>query len=93
MQIRNYGRVEDALPVPDLLDVQRSAYNRFIQASASAKKRRRIGLEGIFREGQVLNARLSHYTVAFSPSNRQLFYCPCASYVGDIRCRASDASN
>ena len=50
MEIRNYARVKDALAVPDLVDVQRSSYARFLQESAPSKRRKNMGLEAIFRE-------------------------------------------
>ena len=50
MQIRNYARVEDALPVPGLVDVQTRSYERFLQEEVSSKSRRKRGLEGIFSE-------------------------------------------
>ena len=49
-KVRNYGRVQDAVPVPNLVDVQRASYVRFLQESLPAKSRKDIGLEAIFRE-------------------------------------------
>jgi DNA-directed RNA polymerase subunit beta len=50
MQIRDYSRVEDALPVPNLVDVQTRSFERFIQSETHSKSRKSQGLEGIFNE-------------------------------------------
>ncbi len=50
MQIRNYGRVEDALPVPDLVEIQTRSYARFLQESSPPKQRKNVGLEALFRQ-------------------------------------------
>ena len=50
MEIRNFARVEDVLPTPDLVAVQRRSYDQFVQADAHPKSRKNVGLEAIFRE-------------------------------------------
>ena len=48
--IRNFGKIEDAIEVPDLIEVQLASYGRFIQADAALDKRKDEGLEALFRE-------------------------------------------
>jgi DNA-directed RNA polymerase subunit beta len=48
--VRDFGKVSDAMAVPDLIEVQRASYERFLQADISAQKRKGIGLEALFRE-------------------------------------------
>ena len=48
--VRNFGRVQDAVEIPDLVAVQRRSYELFLQNSVAATKRKSIGLEAIFRE-------------------------------------------
>jgi len=50
MQVRNYARVQDALPVPNLTEIQTRSYERFLQENVHPKKRKNEGLEAIFRE-------------------------------------------
>lgn len=38
--VRNFGRVKDALEIPDLLETQRRSYGEFLQVAASARKRK-----------------------------------------------------
>jgi len=47
---RNFGRVKDAQPVPNLVAVQRKSYEDFLQRDAVPNKRKCIGLEALLRE-------------------------------------------
>ena len=49
-QARNFGRIHDEFPVPDLTEIQTRSYERFLQADLPAEKRADSGLEGVFRE-------------------------------------------
>ncbi len=48
--VRNFGRVQDAVEIPDLVAVQRRSYERFLQPDAVPTRRKCIGLESLFRE-------------------------------------------
>jgi DNA-directed RNA polymerase subunit beta len=48
--IRTFGNVGDALPIPDLIRIQRQAYERFLQETVDPSKRKLEGLEGLLRE-------------------------------------------
>ncbi len=48
--VRNFGRVQDAVEIPDLVAVQRRSYEFFLQNGVAPTKRKSIGLEAIFRE-------------------------------------------
>jgi DNA-directed RNA polymerase beta subunit len=48
--VRNFGRVHDAVKIPDLVAIQRRSYERFLQEDVPPTKRKRIGLESLFRE-------------------------------------------
>jgi DNA-directed RNA polymerase subunit beta len=47
---RNFGRIHDEFPVPDLTQIQTRSYERFLQADDPAESRLDSGLEGVFRE-------------------------------------------
>src|SRR5271169_49457 len=47
---RNFGRIFDEFPVPDLTQIQTRSYERFLQADPPDDKRGDAGLEGVFRE-------------------------------------------
>ncbi|HOL31067.1 MAG TPA: DNA-directed RNA polymerase subunit beta [Anaerohalosphaeraceae bacterium] len=48
--LRNFGKIEDAIEVPDLIEVQLKGYSRFLQADTPINKRKDAGLEALFRE-------------------------------------------
>ncbi|MCP4260852.1 MAG: DNA-directed RNA polymerase subunit beta [Planctomycetes bacterium] len=48
--VRNFGKVRDAVEIPDLVAVQRTSYDRFLQLDVAPTKRKGSGLEAIFRE-------------------------------------------
>jgi len=48
--VRNFGRVHDAVKIPDLVAIQRRSYERFLQEDVPPTKRKRIGLEALFQE-------------------------------------------
>ncbi|MCG3181080.1 MAG: DNA-directed RNA polymerase subunit beta [Phycisphaerae bacterium] len=49
-EIRNFSKLGDALPVPNLVDLQTVSYDRFLQKEVAADKRVDHGLEGLLRE-------------------------------------------
>ncbi|HEV3083059.1 MAG TPA: DNA-directed RNA polymerase subunit beta [Gemmataceae bacterium] len=50
VQVRNFGRIGDAIEVPPLTDVQTKSYDRFLQLEVPPAKRTPTGLEGVLRE-------------------------------------------
>ncbi len=48
--VRNFGRVRDAVEIPDLVAVQRRSYERFLQQDAVPTRRKCSGLEALFLE-------------------------------------------
>src|SRR6266581_3978462 len=48
-QVRNFGRIGDAIEVPPLTDVQTRSYDRFLQLETAPEKRTPTGLEGVLR--------------------------------------------
>jgi DNA-directed RNA polymerase subunit beta len=49
-QIRNYAKVGDAMPVPNLIKLQTEAYKRFLQVGREPDARLNDGLEALLRE-------------------------------------------
>jgi DNA-directed RNA polymerase subunit beta len=48
--VRNFGRTQDGVEIPDLVAVQRVSYDRFLQKDVPPTKREDMGLESLFRE-------------------------------------------
>jgi DNA-directed RNA polymerase subunit beta len=47
---RNFGKIHDIHPIPDLTEIQTRSYARFLQADAMPESRADSGLEAVFRE-------------------------------------------
>ena len=48
--VRNFGKTQDGVEIPDLVAVQRVSYDRFLQKDIPPTKRADMGLEALFRE-------------------------------------------
>ena len=48
--VRNFSKIGDAVPIPNLIDVQIKSYERFLQTDVAPTKRKAYGLEGLLRE-------------------------------------------
>src|SRR3954452_124965 len=48
--VRDYSKRGDALPIPNLIDVQIESYQRFLQQEVEVTKRKEEGLEALLRE-------------------------------------------
>ena len=67
---KSYSSNEFRLELPDLLEMQKASYERFLQAGIPARDRRNEGLERVFRDAfpvsdarGLLVLRYSHYTL------------------------------
>ncbi|MBN1393080.1 MAG: DNA-directed RNA polymerase subunit beta [Sedimentisphaerales bacterium] len=48
--VRNFGRVQDVVGIPDLVAIQKKSYECFLQVDVAPTRRKNIGLESLFRE-------------------------------------------
>ena len=46
---KNFAKVPKIIDIPDLISIQRSSYEKFLQASVSPEKREDVGIQGIFK--------------------------------------------
>src|SRR5215211_5334831 len=49
-EVRDFSKRGDALPIPNLIDVQIESYQKFLQKEVDAAKRKNEGLESLLRE-------------------------------------------
>ena len=45
---KNLGRVERVIDVPNLVDIQKSSYDKFLQMNVPPNEREDVGLQGVF---------------------------------------------
>ena len=46
---KNFGRIDVAIEMPDLLEVQKDSYAQFLQKNVSLKNRKDEGLQAVFK--------------------------------------------
>ncbi|MFW6066065.1 MAG: DNA-directed RNA polymerase subunit beta, partial [Planctomycetota bacterium] len=49
-RVRDFSKVGDSAPIPDLIALQQGSYDRFLQADSDPEKRKNDGLEALLRE-------------------------------------------
>ena len=46
----NFGKLTDIIDAPDLIEIQTNSYKDFLQLDVSSTKRKRVGLQAVFKE-------------------------------------------
>ncbi len=49
-KVRNFSKVGDSVPTPNLIEIQTASYARFLQADTDPAKRKKEGLEALLQE-------------------------------------------
>jgi len=48
--VRNFGKVDDAIEIPNLVAIQRKSFDLLLQRDVAPTKRKPIGIEALFQE-------------------------------------------
>lgn len=96
---KSFGKIKDLVSVPDLIAIQSSSFNDFIQLDYLPEERKAIGLEKVFRDTFPINYedKLSLEYVSYELGN---WACNCGELTGIANryrwqcssCKASDYS-
>ena len=46
---KNFSKVQNIIDIPDLINIQKDSYEKFLQANVSPEKRENIGMQAIFK--------------------------------------------
>ena len=46
---KNFGRIEKIIDIPNLIDMQKQSYERFLQKETDPEQREKVGLQGVFK--------------------------------------------
>ena len=46
---KNFGKISKIIDIPNLIDMQKQSYERFLQKETPIDQRREVGLQGVFR--------------------------------------------
>src|SRR3989442_10223601 len=48
-QRQDFSKIKTSVPIPNLIEIQRESYNRFLQMDALPEERQSIGLQSVFK--------------------------------------------
>ena len=46
---QSFGKIEKIIEIPNLIDIQKKSYEKFLQSNIPLNEREEIGLQGVFR--------------------------------------------
>jgi DNA-directed RNA polymerase subunit beta len=46
---KNFGKIQKIIDIPNLIDMQKQSYDRFLQADLTPSERQDIGLQAVFK--------------------------------------------
>ncbi len=46
---KNFGKIQQIIEIPDLINIQKNSYDKFLQSEITPEKREDVGLQGIFK--------------------------------------------
>jgi len=65
----SFSKISDAIPIPDLVEIQKSSYAKFLQADVPKMKRKPVGLQGIFLTTFPIKSPDGNYSLEFVSYN------------------------
>jgi len=57
---KHFAEIQKIIDIPNLIDIQKNSYKRFLQAELPPSARQNIGLEAVFRADRTREGRVSH---------------------------------
>jgi DNA-directed RNA polymerase subunit beta len=79
---KNLGRVRRIIEVPNLIDIQKSSYDKFLQTNVPPSQRQEVGLQAVFRSVfpiKDLTGRASSSSCRTTSRNRSTTWTSAAS--------------
>src|SRR5262245_27798708 len=46
---KNYGKITKIIEIPNLIDIQKQSYDKFLQSNVPPNERQDVGLQGVFK--------------------------------------------
>ena len=46
---KNFAKIQKIIDIPNLIDIQKHSYEKFLQADVPPEKREDVGLQGVFK--------------------------------------------
>ena len=62
---KNYAKIKECFDIPNLIEIQRASYKKFLQLDIAKRKRQSIGLESLFREMLPIESQDMTYSLEY----------------------------
>src|SRR5213595_762651 len=78
----DFSKIKTAVPIPNLIEIQRESYNRFLQMDALPEERQSIGLQAVFRSVFPISDFRETATLDFVEYHIGNWQCKCGNLEG-----------
>jgi len=93
---QDFSKIKTSVPIPNLIEIQRESYNRFLQMDALPEERQSIGLQAVFRSVFPISDFRETATLDFVEYHIGNWQCKCGNLEGlkylRTACKNCDAS-
>src|SRR2546427_4102463 len=81
-QRQDFSKIKTSVPIPNLIEIQRESYNRFLQMDALPEERQSIGLQSVFRSVFPISDFRETATLDFVEYQIGNWQCKCGNLEG-----------
>src|SRR5438445_9726338 len=79
---RNFSKIKTSVPIPNLIDIQRESYNRFLQMDLLPEERESTGLQAVFKSVFPISDFRETATLDFVEYHIGNWQCKCGNLEG-----------
>src|SRR5437764_13360675 len=79
---QDFSKIKTSVPIPNLIEIQRESYNRFLQMDALPEERQSIGLQAVFRSVFPISDFRETATLDFVEYQIGNWQCKCGNLEG-----------
>src|SRR5438876_2357113 len=81
-QRQDFSKIKTSVPIPNLIEIQRESYNRFLQMDALPEERKSIGLQSVFKSVFPISDFRETATLDFVEYHIGNWQCKCGNLEG-----------
>src|SRR3989442_210916 len=81
-QRQDFSKIKTSVPIPNLIEIQRESYNRFLQMDALPEERQSIGLQSVFKSVFPISDFRETATLDFVEYHIGNWQCKCGNLEG-----------
>src|SRR5204863_10026247 len=79
---QDFSKIKTAVPIPNLIEIQRESYNRFLQMDLLPEERQKIGLQAVFQSIFPISDFRETATLDFVEFHIGNWQCKCGNLEG-----------